>query len=96
MPAPSSNSGSSSAEDDQKESVYYDQATVLSLSPHLETQVSSILQVKDPLDAPQFDPTEYINRLFPNGASLIRSNTIRNMVQFIWDSRSALMIFYDC
>jgi hypothetical protein len=76
MPAPSSKSGSSSADDDQNESVYYDQATVLNLSPHLETQVSSILQAKDPLDAPQFDPTEYINRLFPNGSSSIYSNMI--------------------
>ncbi|KAI8584232.1 hypothetical protein K450DRAFT_218778 [Umbelopsis ramanniana AG] len=81
MPAPSSNSGSSSAEDDQKESVYYDQATALSLSPHLETQVSSILQVKDPLDAPQFDPTEYINRLFPNEQAMASMDSVLGVLR---------------
>jgi hypothetical protein len=72
MPAPSS-SESPSTENDHSDSVYYDQMSALDLSPQLETQVSTILQIKDPLDAPQFDPTEHINRLFPNGSFTIRS-----------------------
>lgn len=72
MPAPSS-SESPSTENDHSDSVYYDQMSALDLSPQLETQVSTILQIKDPLDAPQFDPTEHINRLFPNGSSTMRS-----------------------
>ena len=37
------------------------------VSPDLEHHVLRILGVKNPLDAPDLDPTEYINRLFPNG-----------------------------
>lgn len=82
MPAPSTSSGSPSTEDDRNESVYYDQMAALELSPQLESQVSTILQMKDPLDAPQFDPTEYINRLFPNGSfSCVR--IVEAMVQSV-------------
>lgn len=44
--------------------------SVVKVSPHLETKALSILQVKNPLDSPDFDPTEYINKLFPNEQSL--------------------------
>lgn len=43
-----------------KESLY-------KVSPHLETKALSILNVKNPLDSPDFDPTQYLNKLFPNG-----------------------------
>jgi hypothetical protein len=37
------------------------------VSPLLETQALSILKAKSPLDSPNFNPTEYLNKLFPNG-----------------------------
>lgn len=40
---------------------------LVKVSPHLETKALSILNVKNPLDSPDFDPTQYLNRLFPNG-----------------------------
>lgn len=45
--------------------------SVVKVSPHLETKALSILQVKNPLDSPDFDPTEYINKLFPNGKTTL-------------------------
>lgn len=39
----------------------------IQLSPGLESKALNILDVKNPLDSPDFNATEYINRLFPNG-----------------------------
>lgn len=78
MPSPSDSATSSSVEGSQQDSQYYDQAHALDLSPQLESKVSTILKVKDPLDAPHFDPTEYINRLFPNGMSQSSSLVYRD------------------
>jgi hypothetical protein len=41
--------------------------SLVKVSPHLETKALSILNVKNPLDSPDFDPTQYLNKLFPNG-----------------------------
>jgi hypothetical protein len=41
--------------------------SLIKVSPQLEKKALSILNVKSPLDSPDFDPTQYLNRLFPNG-----------------------------
>lgn len=41
----------------------------IQISPHLETKALSILNVKNPLDSPDFDPTQYLNKLFPTGTT---------------------------
>lgn len=41
--------------------------SLVKVSPHLETKALSILNVKNPLDSPDFDPTQYLNKLFPTG-----------------------------
>ncbi|KAF7725297.1 Vacuolar protein sorting-associated protein 53 [Apophysomyces ossiformis] len=46
------------------------------LSPHLENKALSILDTKNPLDSPEFNVTEYINRLFPNEQSLSSVDSI--------------------
>ncbi|GAA5817199.1 hypothetical protein MFLAVUS_010742 [Mucor flavus] len=43
---------------------------LVKVSPHLENKALSILNVKNPLDSPDFDPTQYLNKLFPNEQSL--------------------------
>ncbi|RUS20036.1 Vps53-like protein [Endogone sp. FLAS-F59071] len=40
------------------------------LSPELDNALSTILDTKDPLDSLEFNPIEYINRMFPNEQSL--------------------------
>eukprot|EP01114_Cavostelium_apophysatum_P021812 TRINITY_DN7705_c0_g1_i1.p1 TRINITY_DN7705_c0_g1~~TRINITY_DN7705_c0_g1_i1.p1 ORF type:complete len:856 (+),score=183.73 TRINITY_DN7705_c0_g1_i1:75-2642(+) len=40
------------------------------LEPHLEPVLSQIIPSTDPLDAPNFNPIDYINGLFPNEHSL--------------------------
>ncbi|KAI9492204.1 vacuolar protein sorting 53 [Zychaea mexicana] len=52
-----------------------------SVSPDLERHVLRILKVKSPLDSPDLDPTEYINRLFPNEQSLSSVDTVINKLQ---------------
>jgi hypothetical protein len=44
---------------------------LVKVSPHLETKALSILNIKNPLDSPDFDPTQYLNKLFPNGETRI-------------------------
>jgi hypothetical protein len=39
----------------------------IQISQSLESKALKILNVKSPLDSPDFNPTDYINRLFPNG-----------------------------
>ncbi|KAG0178040.1 Vacuolar protein sorting-associated protein 53 [Apophysomyces sp. BC1034] len=51
-------------------------AKVVKLSPRLESKALSILDVKNPLDSPEFNTTEYVNRLFPNEQSLTSIDTI--------------------
>ncbi|OAD79695.1 hypothetical protein PHYBLDRAFT_27506 [Phycomyces blakesleeanus NRRL 1555(-)] len=51
------------------------------ISPHLEQKVLNILKVENPLDSPDFDPTEYINRLFPNEQSLASIDTVVEKLQ---------------
>lgn len=41
--------------------------SLVKVSPHLETKALSILNVKNPLDSPDFDPAQYLNKLFPTG-----------------------------
>lgn len=43
------------------------------LSPELDNALSTILDTKDPLDSLEFNPIEYINRMFPNGESQLWS-----------------------
>ncbi|CAM0142840.1 Vacuolar protein sorting-associated protein 53 [Umbelopsis sp. WA50703] len=81
MPSPSESAVSPSADGDQKDSHYYDQAHALDLSPQLESKVSTILKVKDPLDAPHFDPTEYINRLFPNEQAMSSMDSVLDVLR---------------
>lgn len=37
------------------------------VSPTFERQALTILGAKNELDAPDFDPVDYVNRFFPNG-----------------------------
>ena len=37
------------------------------IPPELDEILSEILPSDDPLDDPNFNPIDYINRLFPNG-----------------------------
>lgn len=39
------------------------------VSPTFERQALTILGAKNELDAPDFDPVDYVNRFFPNGKS---------------------------
>lgn len=42
----------------------------LSFAPDVQSAIDQVLQSTDPLDAPDFNATDYINQLFPNEQSL--------------------------
>lgn len=42
----------------------------LALTPELQARLAKTMTTKSPIAAPDFDPIDYINRLFPNGTSL--------------------------
>ena len=51
----------------KSESETYNQIRVTDFPPELQQIISEIIPSTDPLDAPTFNPIEYINGLFPNG-----------------------------
>ncbi|KAI8343885.1 vacuolar protein sorting-associated protein 53 [Chlamydoabsidia padenii] len=51
------------------------------VSSSLESKALNILNVKSPLDSPDFNPTDYINRLFPNEQSLSSIDTILDKIK---------------
>ncbi|KAI7862352.1 Vps53-like protein [Spinellus fusiger] len=48
----------------------------------LENKVLGILGVTHPLDSPQFDPTDYMNKLFPNEQSLASIDTVIHKIEY--------------
>ncbi|KAI8076866.1 Vps53-like protein [Halteromyces radiatus] len=53
----------------------------IKLSPTLEKKALTILNVKSPLDSPDFNPTDYINRLFPNEQSLASIDSVLDKIK---------------
>ncbi|KAI8990308.1 vacuolar protein sorting-associated protein 53 [Pilobolus umbonatus] len=51
-------------------------SNTVEISPELETQALSILKAKSPLDSPDFNPIEYLNKLFVNEQSLSSIDTV--------------------
>ncbi|CAO3589272.1 unnamed protein product [Absidia cylindrospora] len=51
------------------------------ISPSLENKALNILNVKSPLNSPDFNPTDYINRLFPNKQSLSSIDTVLDKIE---------------
>ncbi len=43
--------------------------TEADLSPEFKDIISKVLQQHEPLDDPNFNSTDYINRMFPSGLS---------------------------
>ncbi|KAI8148076.1 Vps53-like protein [Fennellomyces sp. T-0311] len=59
-----------------------------SVSADLEHRVLRILKVKSPLDSPDLNPTDYINRLFPNEQSLSSLDTVLHKLEAKTDELS--------
>uniref|UniRef100_A0A1Q3F4F8 Vacuolar protein sorting-associated protein 53 homolog n=1 Tax=Culex tarsalis TaxID=7177 RepID=A0A1Q3F4F8_CULTA len=55
---------------DTEADVRKDHINKIVLSDEVQRAIEQVLQSSDPLDAPEFDPTEYVNQLFPNEQSL--------------------------
>ncbi|KAI8646117.1 Vps53-like protein [Parasitella parasitica] len=62
--------------------------SLVKVSPHLETKALSILNVKSPLDSPDFDPTQYLNKLFPTEQALASVDGVLDKLQFKIDEMS--------
>jgi hypothetical protein len=50
-------------------------------SPALEAALRDVVPSTDPLDAPDFNPTSHINKLFPNEESLSSADTVSSELQ---------------
>ncbi|CEP17475.1 hypothetical protein [Parasitella parasitica] len=62
--------------------------SLVKVSPHLETKALSILNVKSPLDSPDFDPTQYLNKLFPTEQALASVDGVLDKLQVKIDQMS--------
>ncbi|KAI7903387.1 Vps53-like protein [Cokeromyces recurvatus] len=51
------------------------------ISSHLETKALSILNVKNPLDSPEFNAISYLNKLFPTEQSLASVDNVLDKLQ---------------
>ncbi|KAL7331154.1 Vacuolar protein sorting-associated protein 53 [Mucor circinelloides] len=62
--------------------------SLVKVSPHLETKALSILNVKNPLDSPDFDPIQYLNKLFPTEQALASVDGVLDKLQVKIDEMS--------
>ncbi|XP_039437386.1 vacuolar protein sorting-associated protein 53 homolog [Culex pipiens pallens] len=58
------------AEPEPESDVRKDHINKIVLSDEVQRAIEQVLQSSDPLDHPDFDPTDYVNQLFPNEQSL--------------------------
>uniref|UniRef100_A0A2M4BCV7 Vacuolar protein sorting-associated protein 53 homolog n=1 Tax=Anopheles marajoara TaxID=58244 RepID=A0A2M4BCV7_9DIPT len=60
----------SAADETEHETKLKDHINEIVLSDDVQRAIEQVLQSSDPLDQPDFNPTDYINQLFPNEQSL--------------------------